>query len=74
MEDEGAGLLAEACPMLYQNCQGFCIARFCRLRGWPLFLFPPIFLLFPPSLLLGPPEAHIFISLVWANKIQLHFL
>jgi hypothetical protein len=38
-----------------------------------LLLFPPTFLLFPPSLFLGPPEACIFICLVRATTVELHF-
>jgi hypothetical protein len=33
MEVEGAGLLAEACHMLCQDCWAFCIAGFYRLNG-----------------------------------------
>ncbi len=32
MEVEGAGLLAEACHMLCQDCWAFRIARFCKLN------------------------------------------
>jgi hypothetical protein len=35
MEVEGAGLLAEACHMLCQDCWAFRIARFRRLSGQP---------------------------------------